>query len=172
VLDWSQPLNCVLACLILVAVCLDFAFFWWKQHLICTDHNVSATPYIKYFYARKLHWFFDSKKSWFDVVDILHSSTTLTCYKRYLSYHWQKCNKKILSCTWIVSRCKTTRAGVPNLGYIYPQGYICLSEGVHLRLATEEKNIFTYYLFPNIHTCISDNIFKNPYMLVSKYIYE
>jgi len=24
------------------------------------------------------------------------------------------------------------RAGVPNLGYIYPWGYICLSEGVHL----------------------------------------
>jgi len=22
---------------------LDFAFFWWKQHLICTDQNVSAT---------------------------------------------------------------------------------------------------------------------------------
>jgi len=26
------------------------------------------------------------------------------------------------------------RAGVPNLGYMYPQGYISLSEGVHLRL--------------------------------------
>jgi len=22
---------------------LDFVFFWWKQHLICTDQNVSAT---------------------------------------------------------------------------------------------------------------------------------
>jgi len=24
-------------------------------------------------------------------------------------------------------------AGVPNLGYMYPWGYICWSEGVHLR---------------------------------------
>jgi len=24
------------------------------------------------------------------------------------------------------------RAGDPNLGYMYPRGYICLSEGVHL----------------------------------------
>jgi len=28
---------------------------------------------------------------------------------------------------------------VPNLGYMYPQVYICLSEGVHLRLAVEGK---------------------------------
>ena len=34
-------------------------------------------------------------------------------------------------------------AGVPNLGCMYPQGYICLSEGVHLRLVIEEKSIFT-----------------------------
>jgi len=27
------------------------------------------------------------------------------------------------------------RAEVPNLGYMYPKGYICLSERVHLRLA-------------------------------------
>jgi len=35
------------------------------------------------------------------------------------------------------------KAEVPNLGYMYPQGYIFLSEGVHLRLAIEEKSIFT-----------------------------
>jgi len=47
---------------------------------------------------------------------------------------------------------------------MYPQGYICLSEGVHLRLAIEEKSIFKK---------ISVNIiFKNHYMLVVKYIYE
>ena len=34
------------------------------------------------------------------------------------------------------------RSGVPNLGYMCPHGYICLSEGVHLRLLKEE-NIFT-----------------------------
>ena len=43
----------------------------------------------------------------------------------------------------------------PNLGYIYPQGYICLSEGVHLRLSTDDKYMFAYDLFPNIYTCIS-----------------
>ena len=48
------------------------------------------------------------------------------------------------------------KPGVPNLGYMYPQGYICPSEGVHLRLAIEEKNIFTYHFFPNIYTYISE----------------
>jgi len=42
----------------------------------------------------------------------------------------------------------TFRSGVPNLGYMYPQGYICLSKGVYLGLAIEDRNIFTYYLFP------------------------
>jgi len=58
------------------------------------------------------------------------------------------------------------RAGVPNLGYIF------LSEGVHLTLAIEEKNIFTYCLFPNFYTYISEFIFKIHYMLVVKYIRE
>ena len=35
------------------------------------------------------------------------------------------------------------RPKVPKLGYMYPLGCIYLSEGVHLRLAIEEKNIFT-----------------------------
>jgi len=38
---------------------------------------------------------------------------------------------------------------------MYPQGNICLSEGVKLRLVIEEKNIFTYHLFPNRYTYIS-----------------
>jgi len=46
------------------------------------------------------------------------------------------------------------RPGVPNLGYIYPQVYICLSQVVHLRFAIEGKNIFTYYLFSNTYTYI------------------
>jgi len=44
------------------------------------------------------------------------------------------------------------RPGVPNLGYMYPQGYLCLSEEVHLRLSTDEQNIFAYILFQNIYT--------------------
>jgi len=40
------------------------------------------------------------------------------------------------------------RAGVPNLRYI------CLSEGVHLRLAVGGQNIFMYYLFRNIYAYI------------------
>jgi len=58
------------------------------------------------------------------------------------------------------------RPGVPNLGYIF------LSEGVHLRLAVEEKNIVTYCLFPNIYTYISEYYFQNHYMLIVKYIRE
>jgi len=41
---------------------------------------------------------------------------------------------------------------VHNLGYMYPWGYTCLSEGVHLRLAIEGKNIFTCCLFSNFYT--------------------
>jgi len=41
-----------------------------------------------------------------------------------------------------------------------PLGYICLSEGVHLRLAIEDKNIFTYCLFPNSYTFVSEYYFK------------
>ena len=43
VLDWSRPLRCRSAGLMLVIGRLDFVFFWWRQHLICTDQNVSAT---------------------------------------------------------------------------------------------------------------------------------
>jgi len=37
-------------------------------------------------------------------------------------------------------------AEVPNLGYMYPWGYVCLAEEVHLRLAIvlEAKYIVTY----------------------------
>ena len=51
-------------------------------------------------------------------------------------------------------------SGVPNQEYMYPQGYICLSEGVHLRLAIDEKTIFAYFLFPNIYTNVSENYLK------------
>jgi len=34
-------------------------------------------------------------------------------------------------------------------------GYICLPEWVHLRLAIEGKNMFMYYLFPDVYTYIS-----------------
>jgi len=37
---------------------------------------------------------------------------------------------------------------VPSLGYMC--SHICLSEGVHWRLAIEGKNILIYYLFANI----------------------
>jgi len=53
-----------------------------------------------------------------------------------------------------------TSPGVPNLGYMYPQGYICLSEGVHLRLSVEEQNVFAYNLFPNIYTYIGEYYFQ------------
>jgi len=34
--------------------------------------------------------------------------------------------------------------------------------GVHLRLAIEEKYIFTYLLFPNIYRYISEYYFQKP----------
>jgi len=67
---------------------------------------------------------------------------------------------------------KLLKSEVPNLGYMYPQGYIFLSEGVHLRLAIEEKNILACVCF-QIFIHISVNIiFKNHYMLIVRYIYE
>jgi len=47
------------------------------------------------------------------------------------------------------SAVRATRAGAPNLGCS------CLSEGVQLGWAIEGKNIFIYYLFPNIDTYIT-----------------
>jgi len=67
-----------------------------------------------------------------------------------------KSNNYFLVGIWvIVCIQKPSNPAVPNLGYMYPQGYICLSEVVHLRLAIGDKNIFTYYLFPNIYPCFS-----------------
>jgi len=44
---------------------------------------------------------------------------------------------------------------VPNLGYMYPWRYICLSQEVYLRLAMKGNKLI-YYLFPNIYTFISE----------------
>jgi len=52
---------------------------------------------------------------------------------------------------------------------MYPQGYICPSEGVHLRLAVEGK-IYCYITDFQIFIHITVNsIFKNDYMLIVKY---
>jgi len=58
------------------------------------------------------------------------------------------------------------------LGYKYPWGYICLSEGVHLRLAIEGENIFTCCLFSNLYTYITYIVFKSHYMYTVKCICE
>jgi len=39
-------------------------------------------------------------------------------------------------------------------------------------LAIEDKNIFTYYLFPNIYTFSSGYCFQKSLYLIVKYIYE
>jgi len=81
-----------------------------------------------------------------------------------LFQQWEKCKNHRNDCY---------SSGVPNLGYIYPQGYICLSEGVYLKLAEDEKNIFIYYLFPNIYTVyILLSIITKNHMLIVKYVYE
>jgi len=59
------------------------------------------------------------------------------------------------------------KAGVPKLGYMYPSGYICLSERVHLRLAVEGENMFIYYFQILIHVLVN-TIFKNHYMHIVK----
>jgi len=41
--------------------------------------------------------------------------------------------------------------GVHNLVYMHPEGDICPSEGVHLRLGIEGKGTYMYCFFPNIH---------------------
>ena len=70
-----------------------------------------------------------------------------------------------------------SRPGVPKLGYMYPQEYICLSEDVHLRLAIDEKNILhALYFQIFIHILVSV-IFKNHYIVclllyIYIYIYE
>jgi len=58
------------------------------------------------------------------------------------------------------------RAEDPNLGYI------CPSEGVHLRLATEEKYLYLHIFYFQIYIHISVYItLKSSYMLFLKYIY-
>ena len=64
-----------------------------------------------------------------------------------------------------------SRSGVPNLGYMYPQEYICLSEGVR-GFAIEDK-IFLHVVYFQIFMHIALKIiFKSHYMFIVKYIYE
>jgi len=62
-------------------------------------------------------------------------------------------------------------AGVPNLGCMYPQGYICLSESVHLRLAIDEK-MYLHIIYFQIFLHISVIIILINNTLIVKYIYE
>jgi len=39
------------------------------------------------------------------------------------------------------------RSAAPNLGYMHPYGYICLSERVHLGLTLEGKNIADIFIY-------------------------
>ena len=88
-------------------------------------------------------------------------------------------NKRALSCTTLainvlnpnLNLTSNPKPGVAKLGYMYPLGYICLSEEVNLRLATEGKNMFTYYSFLNDCTYISEYYFKSHYMLIVHYIF-
>jgi len=46
---------------------------------------------------------------------------------------------------------------------MYPQGYICLSEWVHLRLAIDEKNILHIIYFQIFIHILVSVVFKNHY---------
>jgi len=54
---------------------------------------------------------------------------------------------------------------------MYPQGYICLSEGVHLRLAIDDKmysHIICFQIFIHMSVIV---IFKNHDTLIVRYKY-
>jgi len=79
--------------------------------------------------------------------------------------NWVYKIEKTTSLDWKQLVLPAARSGVPNLGYI------CLSEGVYLRLAEDEKNIFTYIYFQIFIYILLSIITKN-YMLIVKYVYE
>ena len=59
-----------------------------------------------------------------------------------------------------------SKTGFPNLGYMYPQGYICLSAGVHLRLAIEDKcTVYLGYIL-----FISEYLYIHQLILLPKVI--
>jgi len=58
-----------------------------------------------------------------------------------------------------LQKIRQVRLEVPNLGYMYPQGCICLSEGVYSRLAIEEK-ISLHIIYFKISTYISVYYFQ------------
>jgi len=62
----------------------------------------------------------------------------------------------------MLKKCNHLSQRFPTLGTCTPWGYICLSEGVHLGLAIEGKNIFAYLLFPNIYAYISEYYSQKP----------
>jgi len=54
---------------------------------------------------------------------------------------------------------------------MYPYGYICQSEGVHLRLAIDMGKTYLYIIYFQIFIHISVNIiFKNHCLLIVNYI--
>jgi len=57
---------------------------------------------------------------------------------------------------------------------MYPQGYICLSKGEHLRLAIDEKNILHIICFQISINILVSVIFQKSFhsMLIVIYIYE
>jgi len=69
-------------------------------------------------------------------------------------------NNKSLPYSRPLLRAFTPPSLVPRLWY---RGYICLPVGVHLRLAIEDKYIFSYLLFPNIYTYISGSYFQKSF---------
>jgi len=50
---------------------------------------------------------------------------------------------------WQLTKFNHPKTWVPKLGYMFPQGYIYLSGGVHLRLATQAKKYVCTLLISN-----------------------
>jgi len=66
-----------------------------------------------------------------------------------------------------------SKAGFPTWGTCTLKGtlYICLSEGVHLRLMIVRKYIYIYNIYFQI-ICTVNIILKTNCMLIFKYIYD
>lgn len=53
--------------------------------------------------------------------------------------------------SYLFPRSKQFRTEVPNLGYMYPTGYNCLSVGVHSMLAIENKIYLSLFITIYLH---------------------
>jgi len=81
------------------------------------------------------------------------SMTAPSCHQAK-QWKWKNSATTLQTCRFFVSEAHfrglflfacSSSTGVPELGYMYPEWYICLCEGVHLMLTIEGKNVYTVH---------------------------